>query len=206
MEAAAKATKSDEPGLIRRMQAGEMAAFAELVRRYQDRVYNTVWRICSHTEDARDLTQEAFLKAQQSIGSFRGHSGFYTWVFRIAVNLAISHRRKAARRRTLSLDAPPAAGDSDRAASGLAARMQEKVPSSPDAEAMKSEIHGHVAAALEGLDEEFRTVVVLRDIEGLDYRQISEVLGIATGTVKSRLHRARVALREALGPVLRQEV
>ncbi|MCP4246925.1 MAG: sigma-70 family RNA polymerase sigma factor [bacterium] len=205
MEAAAKATRSDEPGLIRRMQAGEMAAFAELVRRYQDRVYNTVWRICSHTEDARDLTQEAFLKAQQSIGSFRGQSGFYTWVFRIAVNLAISHRRKAGRRRTQSLDAPAGGGDAEQAG-GLAARMQEKVPSSPAGEAMKSEIHGHVAAALERLDDEFRTVVVLRDIEGLDYRQISEVLGIATGTVKSRLHRARVALREALGPVLQQEV
>jgi len=188
------------------MQAGEMTAFTELVRRYQDRVFNTVWRICGHLEDARDLTQDAFLKAYESIGSFRGQSGFYTWLFRIAVNLAISHRRSAKRRLTQSLDATPEAGLAGSQAATLAARMQEKVPHNPAAQAMSAEIHGHVVAALQKLDDEFRAVIVLRDIEGFDYSQIAEVLGIAPGTVKSRLHRGRLALRKILAPLLGQEV
>ena len=206
MEAAAKATGFEDAALVRRMQAGEMTAFTELVRRYQDRVFNAVWRICGNLEDARDLTQDAFLKVYERIGSFRGQSGFYTWLFRIAVNLAISHRRSAKRRRTQSLDATPEAGLAGSQAASLAARMQEKVPHNPSGQAMSAEIHGHVVAALQKLDDEFRAVIVLRDIEGFDYSQIAEVLGVAPGTVKSRLHRGRLALRKILAPVLGQEV
>ena len=90
--------------LIEKVKAGQTEAYGELVRKYQDRVFNTCWRICGHLEDARDLTQEAFLKTFDNLASFRHQSGFYTWVYRVAVNLAISHRRSAKRRQTVSLD------------------------------------------------------------------------------------------------------
>ncbi len=205
MEAAAKATKRSDASLIAELQGGDMTAFAELVHRYQDRVFNTVWRICGHAEDARDLTQEAFVKAYESIGSFRRQSGFYTWLFRIAVNVALSHRRSAKRRPTQSLDAPADPRLAGSQAATLAARMKEKTAHNPADGASESEIHGHVVAALHKLEEDFRAVIVLRDIEGFDYRQIGEILGVAPGTVKSRLHRGRMALRELLKPLLGQE-
>ena len=95
VEAAARATDETDVALARRLQAGDTSAFGELVRRYQDRVYNTVWRICGHAEDARDLTQDAFINAYQSIGTFRGQSALYTWLYRIAVNLTLSSMRSA---------------------------------------------------------------------------------------------------------------
>jgi RNA polymerase sigma-70 factor (ECF subfamily) len=202
VEAAARATGVSDGFLVERLQAGDMAAFAGLIRRYQDRVYNTVWRICGHADDAADLTQEAFLKAYESIGGFRGQSGFYTWLFRIAVNLAISHRRTMKRRGTQSLDAPTASDVSGSQAESLGKRMRDKTAHDPAAGAMNSELHGHVVAALHEIEEDFRAVIVLRDIEGFDYRQIGEILDIAPGTVKSRLHRGRLALRKLLEPTL----
>jgi RNA polymerase sigma-70 factor (ECF subfamily) len=202
VEAAAKATEVSDGWLVERLRTGDMAAFAKLVVRYQDRVYNAVWRICGHADDAQDLTQDAFLKAYESIGSFRGQSSFYTWLFRIAVNLAISHRRTLKRRGTQSLDAPGVPNIGGSQAASLGQRMQEKVPHDPAQGAISSEMHGHVAAALQQLEDEFRAVIVLRDIEGFDYRQIGEVLDIVPGTVRSRLHRGRLALRKLLEPVL----
>jgi len=206
VEAAAKASKSTDGLLVQRLQAGDMSAFAELVRRYQDRVFNAVWRICGHAEDARDLTQQAFLKAYESIGSFRGRSGFYTWLFRIAVNQALSHRRQARRRATQSLDAPAGPEVIGSQAAALAARVQDRSAANPADAAADGELHERVVTALRQLDQDFRTVVVLRDIEGFDYAQIAEILGIAPGTVKSRLHRGRMALRAALKPLLGREV
>ena len=106
MQIPATTVKFEDAVLVRQVQAGEVVAFADLVRKYQDRVYNTCLRICGNREDASDLAQEAFLKAFESIGSFRGKSAFYTWLFRIAVNMSISHRRKRRVRDTLSLDDP----------------------------------------------------------------------------------------------------
>ncbi len=204
VEAAARLTERDDQALVRCLQAGDMSAFAELVLRYQDRVYNAVWRICGHAEDARDLTQDAFIKAYESIGSFQGASSFYTWLFRIAVNLALSHGRTMKRRKTQSLDVPTRPSVAGSQAATLAARMQENIASDPAQPAMVNEMHGHVIAALGMLEDDFRAVIVLRDIEDFDYARIGEVLGIATGTVKSRLHRGRLALRKLLEPVLPQ--
>ncbi len=205
VEAAARATDQTDLALTRRLQAGDMSAFGELVQRYQDRVYNTVWRICGQAEDARDLTQDAFIKAYQSIGSFRGQATFYTWLFRIAVNLTLSSMRSARRRGTVSLDAPLQAESGNHQASSLAARMQDRSLKDPSTRACQTESHAQVVRALNKLDEEFRAVVVLRDMEGFDYRQIADILGIAPGTVKSRLHRARSALRDMLEPMLARE-
>lgn len=185
-----------DAALVRQVQAGQTEAFGKLVERYQDRVFNTCWRICGSLEDARDLTQDAFLKALANISDFRRKSGFYTWLYRIAVNMALSHRRKMKHRATVSLDrvADPTGSQAER----LADRIEEPKSRDPAAEVQEAELRGRAVRALQALDEDQRAVVVLRDIEGLDYRQIAGILDIAPGTVKSRLHRARLALREAL--------
>jgi RNA polymerase sigma-70 factor (ECF subfamily) len=167
------------------------------VRKYQDRVFNACWRICGHLEDARDLTQEAFLKAYEGLSGFRQQSGFYTWVFRVAVNLALSHRRKVARRREVSFD--QSGGSDGSQADGLARHMASGRMDDPARAADEAELQGRVVRALQGLDDDHRAVIVLRDIEGFDYREIGEILEIPPGTVRSRLHRARLALGEAMG-------
>lgn len=209
MEAAERSRPPGEPepddlSAVQRVQAGDMAAFAELVSKYQDRVFNTCWRICGHLEDARDLTQEAFLKALKSIGSFRAQSGFYTWLFRIAVNLAVSHRRREDYRSARLLDS----GGDAMASAGVTtpSGLRLVVPEEADANMERREIHSRVVNAIQALDADQRAVVVLRDIEGMDYRQIGELLEIAPGTVKSRLHRARSALRKSLAPVIDPKV
>ncbi len=182
----------DDASLVQQAQAGDVQAFGRLVLRYQDRVYNTCWRICRSTEDAADLTQEAFLKAYRAIGTFAGKSSFYTWVFRIAVNLALSHRKRAKLRLVTSLDDAP---DDE---SPVAQREADTRSPSPAARAEDGEMHAAVADALGRIDEHHRAVLVLRDIEGFDYHSIAEVLEITVGTVKSRVHRARAALRVEL--------
>lgn len=186
--------------LVERVKGGDAAAYSELVLKYQDRVYNAVWRICGHVENARDLTQDAFLKAFQRIQEFRQLSGFYTWVFRIAVNLTLSHQRSSNRRKTVSLDAEREAGGAQ--ADSLARQVRSHAEASAERGATDAELQAHVARALQGLDDEHRAVVVLRDIEGLDYAEIADILDVPTGTVKSRLHRGRMALRQAIGPLL----
>lgn len=182
--------QTDDVTLVHEVQAGRTDAFAHLVTRYQDRVFNACWRICGHQDDARDLTQEAFLKAFSAIGNFQGKSGFYTWLFRIAMNLALSHRKRAKLRYVASLD------DGDYRSS------DEHVPDrrsvGPSDRAAANEARDRLARALGELDTHHRVVIVLRDIEGFDYERIAHVLDVAVGTVKSRVFRARMALRERM--------
>ncbi len=185
---------------MRQVKGGRSEAYGELVRKYQDRVFNTCWRICGNLEDARDLTQEAFLKAFENLADFRERSGFYTWIFRVAVNLALSDRRKAARRRTVSLDADSGAVGTQ--AEALAKQAGHSSYDDPARSASESELHGCVARALQALDDDHRAVIVLRDLEGLDYRKIANILEIRLGTVKSRLHRARMAVYQTIEPAL----
>ncbi|UCE59004.1 MAG: sigma-70 family RNA polymerase sigma factor [Phycisphaerales bacterium] len=190
----------EDAELIEQVKAGQTESYGRLVEKYQDRVFNACWRICGHLEDARDVTQEAFLKAFDNISSFRRQSGFYTWVFRVAVNLALSHRRKARIRQAISLDQPVDVAGSQ--ASELARQVRDAAAEDPAGVAGKVELQGRVAGALQELDDDYRAVVVLRDIEGLDYREIGEILELPPGTVKSRLHRGRMALRDAVMPNL----
>lgn len=186
----------EDAALIERVQNGQSDAYGELVRKYQDRVFNTCWRICGHVEDARDLTQEAFLRAYERLADFRQESGFYTWMYRVAVNLALSHRREKGRRRSVSLeDVTDLRGTQ---AEGLSRDGGPGSGDDPAQRASDRELHGCVARALQNLDDDHRAVVVLRDIEGFDYREIAEILELPPGTVKSRLHRARTAIGEAL--------
>lgn len=182
--------------LVEQVCSGETSAYARLVTKYQDRVFNSCWRICGNLEDARDLTQDAFLKALENIGSFRRQSSFYTWVFRVAVNLSLSHLRKTKRRRTVSLD--DELGDRQTQADALSLRMKPTTVDDASDTAGDKEVHSRLLHALHELDDEFRAVVVLRDMEGLDYGEIGEILDVPRGTVKSRLHRARMALRASM--------
>jgi RNA polymerase sigma-70 factor (ECF subfamily) len=189
----------DEGAILRMIRAGQVQAYASLVTRYQDRVFNTCWRICGNLEDARDLTQEAFLRALERISTFRGESGFYTWIFRVAVNLALSHRRRERRNPVVSLD-----GLSSPEGDPAAARrgVDPSDGRDPESNAARGDAQRVLIEALNALEPDARAVVVLRDMEGFDYEAIAEVLEIPTGTVKSRLSRARAVLREAIRPHL----
>ena len=186
----------EDAALVQRARKGDMRAFGLLVAKYQDRIFNMVLRMCPQRAVAEELTQEAFLKGLQRLGQFRGHSKFYTWLFRIAANLAISHRRRAGRVRFQSLTGPEEFDGSQ--ADLLTAAQAAKRQAGPLAEAMSAENRQRIAQALEELDEEFRLVVILRDIEDMDYAEIAAVTGLPVGTVKSRLHRARCTLKEKL--------
>ncbi len=182
--------QTSDAALVCRVQAGEAAAFSQLVERYADRVFNTCLRMSRCHADAEDLTQAAFLRAFQAIGRFEARSGFYTWLFRIAVNVVLSSRRR------LRLERDRAAG-SDDANESAAERTIEHGPG-PAEVAQRHEWSERVAEALARVDEEFRMAVVLKDVEDLDYAQIAEILDVPVGTVKSRVFRGRKMLRDLL--------
>jgi RNA polymerase sigma-70 factor (ECF subfamily) len=205
-----------EAGLLRQAQNGDRAAFGQLVAGYQDRLYNAVLRFVGDAEEAAEITQEAFTRALTRLDSFRGDSAPYTWLFRIAMNLAISALRDNRRRRTFSLDGSGAyAGpsvstgsngrggpDGEDQASGLLDRVARDAAIQPLAAMEKRERDQQVVAALGRVDAEYRVLLVMRDIEGFDYQQMADVLDLPLGTLKSRLFRARLALRNELKPYL----
>jgi RNA polymerase sigma-70 factor (ECF subfamily) len=166
-----------------------------LVRRYQDRLYPTVLRLTGSAEDAHDLLQETFLRAFQKLSLFQGGSSFYTWVYRIAVNLALSDRR---RRKT----ARPVVEASSRESFDPADDPGQTDPALPLERAERDE---RIQNALNTLAADHRAVVVLKDLDGLRYEEIAEILGIPVGTVRSRLHRARSELRLLLHGIMEEE-
>ena len=197
---AAAGAQAADLDLVSRCRDGDLSAFEVLIERYQDRVYNLVLRMVGRHEDAADITQEVFLRAIEHIGRFREKAQVFTWLFRIAVNLAISRRRRDQRVRFVSLAGGSAGGnESDEPQPiELAGSREDR----PDEAAERDEQNRRVAQAVSELDEEFRAVLVLKDIEGLDYRQIADVLDLPLGTIKSRLHRARNELRVRLRPIV----
>jgi len=188
--------------LLQKAQAGDRGAYGQVVLLYQDRLYNAVLRLVGDREEARELTQEAFMRGLMKIDSFRGDASPYTWLFRIAVNLAISHLRKVNRFRVFSLDRPAGKGgrysDDDQASSLVDRVARERADNAPPQKMEGRERDQAVLSALGRLDAEYRAVLVMRDIEGFDYQQMADVLGLPLGTLKSRLFRARMALRDEL--------
>jgi RNA polymerase sigma-70 factor (ECF subfamily) len=188
--------------LLQKAQAGDRGAYGQVVLLYQDRLYNAVLRLVGDREEARELTQEAFMRGLMKIDSFRGDASPYTWLFRIAVNLAISHLRKANRFRVFSLDRPGGKGgrygDDDQASSLVDRVARDRADGAPPQKMEGRERDQAVLTALGRLDAEYRAVLVMRDIEGFDYQQMADVLGLPLGTLKSRLFRARMALRDEL--------
>jgi len=183
----------DEQALLGRARRGETAAFREIVEVYQGRIYRTVVGMTGDPEDARDVTQEVFLKAFEAIGAFKGDSSLHTWLYRIAVNLCIDQLR-GRRKRVLLTDLH--AGEDDDGPE------HEKLPDAggvdPLEGALRHEKADRIGAALGALSADHRSIIILREVEGLSYDEIAKVLGIGLGTVMSRLHYARARLRGAL--------
>jgi RNA polymerase sigma-70 factor (ECF subfamily) len=176
---------------------GDAGAVERLIAKYQGRIYNLILKICANPDDAAELTQDTLVKVVENIDGFEGRSSFYTWAFRIAVNLTLNHRKRKATVGFASLDAESAGGD-DQARQALAAVLRDDKTPDPADVAENRELCELIQRAIGKLENEHRTVIVLRDIEGMDYAQIADVLGVELGTVKSRLSRARAALRQIL--------
>jgi RNA polymerase sigma-70 factor (ECF subfamily) len=160
------------------------------VRKYQDRLFNTVVHVAGSREEAEDVAQEAFVQAYVKLSSFHRESAFYTWLYRIAFNIAVSRRRR--KKNEVSLDA----GRED------SGREPTDDVEAPGEQLLRQERANLVHSALAALSDEHRSILVLREMEGFEYEQISEILDLPTGTVRSRLHRARLHLREQLKTVL----
>ncbi|MCD4699571.1 MAG: sigma-70 family RNA polymerase sigma factor [Phycisphaerae bacterium] len=185
----------EDAALLAQCRKGDADAFGPLVNKYQDRLFNSLLRFCGNYDDAEELCQETFVKAIEGLSSFRRESGFYTWLFRIGMNLAISRRRRGGMVRFNSLEATDSTGQQLLWPQDALADCRE---TDPQDTAERSDANGRVLAAIRELDEEFRVVVVLRDVEEMNYEQISQVLSLPIGTVKSRLYRARCILKEKL--------
>ena len=180
----------DDDRLIADCLKGQTAAFGELVHRYQDRLFNTVFRLVDSAEDAQDVVQEAFLHAYQSLDRFKGESQFFTWLYRIAVNSAISLKRK--QRIVVSLHV-------DREGQGGVPEPHDVSElSQPHLALERADEERRIQAALNRLSPEHRAVLILKDLEDQKYETMAEILQVPIGTIRSRLHRARLELREVL--------
>jgi RNA polymerase sigma-70 factor (ECF subfamily) len=177
---------SADQKLVRESLAGDREAYGHLVRLYENRLYPTLLRLLGSPDDARDLLQDAFIRAFEKLDQFQGDSSFFTWLYRIAINLALSKRR----RHGPSCVPFPSAKYQEFA--GDATRDDPTLP------LQRAELECLVQQALNELHEDQRAVVVLKDLEGMRYEEISDLLEIPIGTVRSRLHRARSELRERL--------
>jgi len=184
----------DERELIQRCIAGDAAAFEPLVEKYRQRVWRLAYQVLHDREEAWDVAQEAFVRAFHSLSSFRGQSAFYTWLFRITVNVATDrHRQRGAQARAFG---------PERVAEEEWARSTPDPGRGPDLEAARTEQRERIRGALDALPPKARTIIMLSDVEGLSYREIAEVLNCPIGTVMSRLHNARKRLKGLLGPML----
>jgi RNA polymerase sigma-70 factor (ECF subfamily) len=187
----------DDTVLVEKCRQGDSAAMERLILKYQNRIYNVILRICSNPDDAGELCQETFVRVIESLDRFEGRSGFYTWVFRIAVNLTLSHCQRKVKLGVRSLDARDD-GQDDSTGRMLKDFLNDESSPDPAAVAQNAELCEIAVKALMKLDDAQRAVVVLRDIEGMNYAQIASVLKIELGTVRSRLSRARSNLREIM--------
>ncbi len=177
---------NEDAALIEQTLTGRPAAFGQLVLKYQDRLYNTVYHVVGNAEDAKDVVQDAFVQAFVKLATFRQDGAFFGWLYRIAFNVAATRHRR--RHPTVSIESLRSAGGDDPVASG----------NGPVEEAERVE-HGRlVQKAIAALEEEYRVVLVLREIDGCCYESIAEILDLPLGTVRSRLHRARLKLRDLL--------
>lgn len=187
---------SDDRALIDRCLAGETDAYGRLVHRYQDRLYGTLVHLLGSTQDAYDVAQDTFLLAWQNLATFRGDSAFYSWLFRIAHNAAVSFRRRN-RRPVRSLDPNSEQPGDD--------PVDPRLTLDPASGMVTDERRRIVQDALAELPEEYRTVLVLKELDGLRYEEIASLIGCPVGTVRSRIHRARTELRDKLTRALKSE-
>lgn len=184
--------RSRDLSLIEECLDGRLDAFGELIEPYQDRIFNTIYRMTGSTEDAAELLQEAMIRAFRGLKSYQADSAFYTWLYRIALNVVFSNRRRRRVRMVRAEDCslgrldPPDATERSRPSRNLEVAEQREI----------------IQQALEEVPEAYRAVLVLKDIDGLKYEEIAEILDIPLGTVRSRLHRARSEMRDRLKPLM----
>lgn len=178
--------------LVQAVLAGDATAYRGLVERYQGRIHSVIHGMVRNSEDARDLTQDAFIKAYKNLHRFRQHSSFYTWLCRIAMNVAIDHLRRQKVRRAELFDEGVATRETGGVIS-IAHRRED-----PARNLERKQLGQRLVAALEALPPEQQQIVILREIEGMSYKQIAEVCEIPEGTVMSRLYYARKKLQAAL--------
>jgi RNA polymerase sigma-70 factor (ECF subfamily) len=183
----------DDQLLARKCSAGDNTAMGLLITKYQDQVYNTILKICQNQNDALELTQDTFVKVIENIGSFKGSSRLFTWIYRIAVNLTLNYCKRKMHISAESLDDDQSGNLSGRKA--LKEYLADKTASDPAMRVENAELAELASQALRSLNDEQRTVIILRDIDGLGYSEIAEILELEIGTVKSRISRAREALR-----------
>jgi RNA polymerase sigma-70 factor (ECF subfamily) len=195
--AAQKPAEFDEMDLVTRAKQGDLAAYDDLVRRYQERIYATVYHMTSNHEDANDLAQEAFIKAFHALKSFKGGSSFYTWVYRIAVNKTINFLKQRKNRTQMSLDDLDFNAEHD---PDLVALISDKTPRR---DINLAELQEKLNVAMQKLSESHRLVVTLHDIQGLSHEEIAKIMGCNIGTVRSRLFYARQQMQALLSDYLK---
>ena len=187
----------DEEELVRRARRGDLDAYDGLVRRYQERIYATIYHMTSNHEDANDLAQESFIKAFQALKTFKGGSSFYTWLYRIAVNKTINFLKQRKNRNHMSLNDLDFNAEHD---PDLVALISDKTPRR---EAGLAELQEKLNAAMLKLSEPHRLVVVLHDVQGLSHDEIAKIMDCNIGTVRSRLFYARQQLQGFLSDYLK---
>ena len=187
----------EEEELVRKARHGDLGAYDALVRRYQDRIYGTIYHMTSNHEDANDLAQESFIKAFHALKSFKGGSSFYTWLYRIAVNKTINHLKQRKNRIHLSLNDLDFNTEHD---PDLVALISEKTP---HRDVNLSELQEKLNAAMIKLSEPHRLVVVLHDVQGMSHEEIAKIMDCNIGTVRSRLFYARQQLQALLSDYLK---
>jgi RNA polymerase sigma-70 factor (ECF subfamily) len=181
----------DDRSLVGLVVEGRQDAYKVLVERYQGKIFSVAYGLLRNREDAREVTQEAFIKAYRNLSGFRRDSSFYTWIYRITVNLGIDFRRKAYRNREVELD-------ETRIVPEDAHHTGPRPMPTPGASLERRQLGGRIRAAIDELPEDQRTAIVLREIQGLSYKEIADAMDCAEGTVMSRLFYARKKLQELL--------
>ena len=186
----------DDATLVRRAKRGDLDAYDDLVRRYQERIYATIYHMTAHHEDANDLAQESFIRAFKALSSFKGDSGFFTWLYRIAVNRTLNYLKQRKTRNHLSLNDLDFDAERDPAWVALVSE------NTPRREASLHELQENLNMALQKLSEVHRMVVTLHDIQGLPHEEIARIMECNAGTVRSRLFYARQQLQAYLSDYL----
>ncbi len=190
-------SKDTDKELVRRVQEGDRTAFDLLFARYQQKIINLISRYVKDSEEVRDVSQEAFIKAFRALPRFRGESAFYTWLYRIAINTAKNHLVSRARR--------PPGTDLDVADAELmdsSGVLQEA--ENPEAAMARDQLHEEIDKAIAALPEDLRSAVTLREFDGLSYEQIAEIMECPVGTVRSRIFRAREAIDKRIEPLVQR--
>lgn len=188
---------TEDVELVRRAQNEDLRAYDELIRRYQERIYGTVYNMTGNHEDTNDLVQETFIKAHRALKSFKGDSSFFTWLYRIAVNKTINHLKQRRNRTSLSLNDLDFNAEND---PDLVALVSDKTP---QRDAGLSELQQKLNEAMLKLSEQHRLVVTLHDVQGLAHEEIAKIMDCNTGTVRSRLFYARQQLQAHLSDYLK---